>query len=66
MDKREKLITIKAGVQLVPDDVSARLLDKQIEAMVWMDGNLFANAMRTRLRAHLKRIHRNNVVPLNG
>ena len=55
-------IKIPTSIQTVPQDDCDALLEKQFNAMVWMNQNPFANAMRAKLKVHLRNIHRDNVV----
>ena len=57
---QEPCLYIHTGIQVVPDDEIAALLDKQIVAMQRMDENPFAAAMNVKVR----RYFRDNVVEM--
>jgi hypothetical protein len=62
----ERLLTIHTGIQVVSPGESDRLTDKRIQALVWMDENPFANAMRYKLKRHLTARNYSNVRYLLG
>ena len=48
------MIKIPKYVQTVPNEASARLLEKQWKAKVWMRSNPFARAMNLKLKRHFQ------------
>jgi hypothetical protein len=48
------MIKIPQHIETVPPEASARLLEKQWRANVWMRSNPFARAMNLKLKRHFQ------------